>query len=186
MVLNTMNKFIEAIFNGSSFDAQVMFNVLHRSSIQYRCKIDTGCSLTVIPIARFIGEGPARRLKSIDVEKGVPYVCSYGVSDTVEIKNRDKQLIESGRLLECTALKFRHTSNPLILNGYDLGEQDVYINYDRTGNILIGTDILQQLDIHIGADRWTGRLVMLGCLRSAITEEYLDRLYDAFGLVYSV
>ncbi len=47
-------------------------------------------------------------MKIEDIKNQVPYQRSYGVSDTEEVKRKDKLLIRQGRLLECTSLKFEH------------------------------------------------------------------------------
>lgn len=98
------------------------------------------------------------------------------MSDTDSIKERDRKLIEDGRLLECTALKFTHENVPMSLNGYRL-VHNIAVNYDRTSNILIGMDILKDFDFHCGISKMTGEYIFLGCLRDNISQEYLSALY---------
>ena len=39
----------------------------------------------------------------------------------------------------------------------------ISVNYDRTGNVLIGMDILSQMDIHIGKSKILDKTVLLAC-----------------------
>lgn len=107
-----------------------------------------------MPIRNLVSEKAALKMKIEDIKNQVPYQRSYGVSDTEEVKRKDKLLIRQGRLLECTSLKFEHRFDNIILNNYHLGESVIQINYDRTGNILIGMDILSYMDIHMGAAKY--------------------------------
>lgn len=147
------------------------------------CKVDTGCSYSNLPIRNLVSEKEALKMKIEDIKNRVPYQRSYGVSDTEEVKRKDKLLIRQGRLLECTSLKFEHKFDNIILNNYHLGESVIRINYDRTGNILIGMDILSYMDIHMGTDKNTGEYVMVGCLRDKITVGYREALRNTFGLL---
>lgn len=50
-----------------------------------------------------------------------------------------------------------------------------YINYSRKGNNLIGMDILQHWDIHMGTSRITGKKLFLACPEDSICLEYCIR-----------
>ena len=70
--------------------------------------------------------------------------------------------------------------NNFTLDGCNLGDLDVKISYTRTGNILIGMDILKTLDIHIATIK-TGETILLACPLDRINDEYLlelQKLYD--------
>ena len=140
------------------------------------CKIDTGCSYSNLPIKNIVSEKVAYNMKLNDIKNKIPYQRSYGVSDTEETKRKDNVLITQGRLLECTSLKFEHKFDNIILNNYCLGIQSIRINYDRTGSILIGMDILSQMDIHMGTDKNTGEYILIGCLKDNINMEYKEAL----------
>lgn len=58
-----------------------------------------------MPIRNLVSEKAALKMKIEDIKNQVPYQRSYGVSDTEEVKRKDKLLIRQGRLLECTSLK---------------------------------------------------------------------------------
>lgn len=147
------------------------------------CKIDTGCSYSNLPIKNIVSEKVAYNMKLEDIKNGVSYQRSYGVSDTEETKRKDKILIMQGRLLECSSLKFEHQFDNIILNNYNLGRKSIRINYDRTGNILIGMDILSQMDIHMGTDKNTGDYVLIGCLKDNINVAYKEALRNSLGIL---
>jgi len=72
-------------------------------------------------------------------------------------------------------------------HGIDFGgvciENDfVNISYDRTGNILIGMDILSKLDIHIGKSKILGKTIFLACPNNNINQVYLNALKQHFEL----
>ena len=52
----------------------------------------------------------------------------------------------------------------------------VNISYDRTGNILIGMDILSKLDIHIGKSKILEKTIFLACPNNSINQVYLNAL----------
>lgn len=56
------------------------------------------------------------------------------------------------------------------------------MSYDRTGNILIGMDILSKMDIHIGKSKITNKTIMLACPYEMINNEYYKALNEHFGL----
>ena len=58
----------------------------------------------------------------------------------------------------------------------------VKVSYDRTGNILIGMDVLSQMDIHIGKSKVLGKTVFLACPYTAINREYLEALSQHFDI----
>lgn len=55
------------------------------------------------------------------------------------------------------------------------------VNYKRSGNILIGMDILKTWDIHIGNDE-SGKTIFLACPYNQINDEYLLELERMFKL----
>jgi hypothetical protein len=58
----------------------------------------------------------------------------------------------------------------------------VNISYDRTGNILIGMDILSKLDIHIGKSKILEKTIFLACPNNSINQVYLNALKQHFEL----
>lgn len=177
-----MNNYLKSILKGNVFWSLLELG-LNEEIYKIPCKIDTGCSYSNVPIQNIVSEKEARKMKMEDIKNRVPYQRSYGVSDTEEIKRKDKELILQGRLLECTSLKFEHRFDNIVLNNYNLGERVIRINYDRTGNILIGMDILSLMDIHMGTDRKSGEYVLMGCLKDNINIEYREALRNTFGIL---
>ena len=177
-----MNNYMKCVLKGNVFWSLLELQ-LGGGIYKIHCKVDTGCSYSNLPIQNLVSEKEALKMKMEDIRNEIPYQRSYGVSDTEEVKRKDKQLISQGRLLECTSLKFEHKFENVVLNNYNLGKTTIRINYDRTGNILIGMDILSDMDIHMGTDKHTGEYVMIGCLKSHITIGYREALRNIFGLL---
>ena len=157
--------------NGMTFTSQV--------------KLDTGCAQSTIPFRRLANVSHQKSLlyKQQDIANGLQMIRSYGVSDTDEIRRADAKLLKAGHHLECTALKFKHPYTPLILNGYSL-QTDVCVNYDRTSNILIGMDILKQLQFVCDKSVVTDKYTFIGCLQSQDDKtEYRNALKKHFRLM---
>ena len=68
------------------------------------------------------------------------------------------------------------------LAGFDTGNSEVRISYDRIGNILIGMDIIGNMDNHIGTSKITGKKTFLACPKNKINDDYLLALENHFGL----
>lgn len=60
-------------------------------------------------------------------------------------------------------MKFQHTIQDFQIAGMPVRNDVIYVNYNRRGNILIGMDILQYWDIHMGNSRITGKKLFLAC-----------------------
>ena len=61
---------------------------------------------------------------------------------------------------------------------------DLHVNFDRDSNILLGMDVLSKFDFHCGRSIKTKEYLFIGCLKSNITQEYVDALYEHFGIDY--
>lgn len=160
---------------------------IHGKTVNGRFKLDTGCSYSTIPyrVLYNVSYDTALRHKRAAIASKLKFQRSYGVSDTDEVKAWDKELVETGRLLECTALKFTHRDVPMIMNGYGI-RHDIAVNYDRTSNVLIGMDILKDFDFHCGESRRNGEYIFLGCLKDQISMEYMEELYKHFKYISSI
>lgn len=69
-----------------------------------------------------------------------------------------------------------------------LADSEIFVNYDRKSNVLIGMDILENWDIHIGKSikpEEEGQTVLLACPYNQLSEEYRSELYGTFGTVFS-
>lgn len=75
-----------------------------------KAKIDTGCTSTSVPIKTFLGSetsnGLALSLKRNAIDLGLDYSRGYDVSDTSDVRKKDRFLIKSGNLLDCTSVGF--------------------------------------------------------------------------------
>lgn len=186
-----MNKYIQIVMNptksgiGGSFNALATFKLDNISSLynNVAVKIDTGCSVSVIPLAKYIKNKQAlRKLKSQDIETGIKSVVSYGV-ETGSNRPSDPQTYQEK--MDSSALKFEHNVRDFTINGIRIDTKILHVNYDRTGSILIGMDILKDWDIHMGTiDKTTlpeyGQTIFLGCPRDQINKDYILELSRLF------
>ena len=176
-----MNSYLISILRNNCFYVQSEI-CLHGKTLNGNFKIDTGCGYSTISyrVLCNLSHNAALNYKEQAIISGLRYQRSYGVSDSEEIKEKDRQLIIEGRLTECTALKFTHENVRMSLNGYEL-IHDIAVNYDRTGNILIGMDILKDFDFHCGTSKIIDEYIFIGCMKRNITQDYLNALQMHFG-----
>ncbi len=142
-------------------------------------KIDTGCSVSTIPLAKFKAHGlNFDTLKRDDITNNIDYITSYGVETGGKNHKVPKTYDEK---MVCEALKFRHDIYDFEINGLPISHSYIYVNYNRKGNILIGMDILKDWDIHIRTID-TGETIFLGCPNEQINDAYLQELEDTFHI----
>lgn len=176
------NNYIKSVMEKGTFNVSSSFKLFGEIKT-CEFKIDTGCSVTCIPIKRLgVDNEMALELKHKALLSGARYVRSYGVSDTSEIRQRDDQLIKNDKAIDCKALKFYHHIKDWELSQFYIGDAVIGVNYDKTSNILLGMDILKDWDIHIGKSVLTGETIFLGCPNNKITQEYLQALKDEFSI----
>jgi len=172
-------------------------------------KIDTGCGYSTIPIQRLnITASLAKQLKLRDVNalisklqnhikmgcsleqaKKLEYSKAYKLSYGIESGGKNhKQInfLKSTDLMNEEAISFRHKISNILL-GNSLCELEIpdtymYINYDRRGNILLGMDILENMDIHISGSAKTKKTTFLACPKDQINDEYLQELENTFHI----
>ena len=143
-------------------------------------KIDPGCSVSTIPLARFQAlKGFCDSLKAADIEENVHYEISSGVETGGE---KHKKPDTDAEKMLCPAMKFRHVIRNFQIAGMSVMSDVIYVNYNRKGNILIGIDILQYWDIHMGTSRITGKKIFLACPEDSICLEYSKALEENFGI----
>ncbi len=186
-----MNNYIRIVMQptpdglGGSFNAFASFTLdnINAPFQNVRVKIDTGCSISTIPLAKFKHlTNKLKILKENDIKAGVDYKTSYGVESggkkhKIPVTDEDK--------LNCEALKFKHSINNLNINGVTIKYNNIYVNYDRASNILIGVDILKDWDIHIGTID-TGETIFLGCPKTQINDDYLQELEKTFHIASDI
>ena len=167
---------------GGSFMATASFKLdnIRAPFSNVLVKIDTGCSISTIPLARFQAlKVFCDSLKAADIEENVHYEISYGVETGGE-KHKKPDTYEEK--MSCPAMKFQHTIQDFRIAGMPVINDMIYVNYNRRGNILIGMDILQYWDIHMGTSRITGKKLFLACPEENICLEYLNALEENFGI----
>lgn len=178
-----MSKYLIARLHNNSFYVKASGSLLGESFEEFRFKLDTGCSFSTVPARRlfFMKDEEYKGLKEHDLRKGVEYKESYGVESG---GRPHKALVTFEDKLNSSAIKFRHRLSNFCVNGYNLPDLDIWVNYNRLGNILIGMDILSQFDIHIGLSNVTNNVVLLGVLKTQEDKtEYNKALFRHFGLV---
>ena len=167
---------------GGSFEIMASFKLdnIPPGFNDVEVKIDTGCSISTIPLAGFrMLRLFCDKLKRDDIRKGVPYQLSYGV-ESAGMKH--KTPVTEQDKMECTAIKFQHGISDFTLDGVPVSSDSIFVNYDRRGNILIGMDVLSGWDIHMGISKDNGRNVLIGCPIDNMTADYYDALKRHFDL----
>ena len=151
-------------------------------------KIDTGCPYTSFPVQNLaMSEENAQIYKQNDSnDKSIKKHISFGVNDSQEKRDRDKELFKSKQYMRLQSVTFAHDDVTLKLMDIDIHVNSVRLSYDRTGNILIGMDIMKDWDIHIGKGlkqglSETGKTIFLACPINQLNDEYfkeLNRLFE--------
>lgn len=141
-------------------------------------KIDTGCSISTIPVRKLkVSEAMRMSLKKNDIKNGTAYYLSYGVETGGE-KHEEPVTFEEKML--CPAMKFEHILSDFRIAGAKINASKICLNYNRNGNILIGMDILKEWDIHIGTNV-LGETFMLACPMDNLNDEYYNALREYFS-----
>ena len=127
-------------------------------------KIETGCPHTSFPMLKLgLSEESAYKLKEKDCQnEKIAKTISFGVNDTKVKRDEDKRKFKSKRFMELNSISFKHTVKDFILGDLSLGNFPISVSYDRTGNTLIGMDILKKLDIFIGKNK-EEEIVLIAC-----------------------
>lgn len=165
----------------------------HDKNADIMAKIDTGCMYSTIAVKRL-------NWKTLDVDflkqeavkavgKGVGAKLSFGVNDSEDYKQIERLYFHSKEYDKCTAINFYHYVQNVYIDAYNIHINNLRFNYDRPTSVLIGMDILQMLDIHIGAslvedtenDIKKEDTIFIGCQKDNITPEYLEALERYFG-----
>ena len=111
---------------------------------------------------------------NIKIDTGCPYtsipVLKLGISSMKAQQMKQKDCADSTIRKEIS------------FGGIHVEKDFVKVSYDRTGNILIGMDILSKLDIHIGKSKLLGKTIFLACPNDRINQEYLSALKRHFEL----
>ena len=127
-------------------------------------KIDTGCPHTSFPMLKLgLSEESAYKLKEQDCKNdSIAKTISFGVNDTKVKRDEDKRKFKSKRFMELNSISFKHIARDFSLGTLPLGDFPISVSYDRTGNTLIGMDILKKLEIFIGKNS-AGETILIAC-----------------------
>lgn len=178
------NKYIKILMNRKNeFVTTADFCFMGMECIDVDVKIDTGCGHSSFPVSRFgFSKIKAYDMKSKDSNNpDIKKHISFGVNDSVLKRKEDKHKFKKGLYMDLSSITFSHKLEDMSIAGYSINCTDVRISYDRTGNVLIGMDILKNFDIHIGTTV-SGDTVLLACLKDNITKEYSDELEKLFDI----
>lgn len=147
-------------------------------------KIDTGCPYTSIPILKFgISSARAQQMKQRDCDDNkIRKEISFGVNDSKEKRDADKEKFRAGEYMELKSITFQQGDFEIDFGGVCINKGNVKVSYDRTGNILIGMDVLSQMDIHIGKSKVLGKTVFIACPYESMNREYLEALNQHFDI----
>lgn len=105
------------------------------------------------------------------------------MNDTKIKRDEDKRKFKSKRFMELNSISFKHTAKEFSLGPLPLGDFPISVSYDRTGNTLIGMDILKKLEIFIGKNQ-SGETVLIACQQETQTVlAALSELMDAKKLI---
>lgn len=177
-----MNKFLKIAMNNKNSFMCLASMGIYGYHYELEVKIDTGCSYSTIPLKR-IGvytEYELNEMKKRDIMDKIDFKISYGV-ETGGQRHRTINTMKEKE--KSSAIKFKHRLEHLLIGGYDFGSRDVYYNYNREENILIGMDILSRMDIHMGTDKNTGEYIFLSCLKDNISMAYCEELRNCLGIL---
>lgn len=147
-------------------------------------KIDTGCPYTSIPLMTLgLSEDLAKHMKKKDcTDPKVKKEISFGVNDTKKEKQKARQDFKDGNYDSLKQITFIHDGFEIAFGDIVVTQNTVGVSYDRTGNILIGMDILSKLDIHIAKSKIMNKTIMLACPKESLNDDYFKALNEHFGI----
>lgn len=147
-------------------------------------KIDTGCSISTIPMRKLnLSEALCKSLKENDIDSGIENIRSYGVETGGKTHSEPTTREQK---INCEALKFKHSISNFYIGSMIIPTDHIFENFDRSGNILIGMDILSNMAFHMDVSRKTGNYTLICCPRKNVGKEYFNNLREHFGLVNNV
>ena len=170
------------ILGGGSFEGEANFQLdnFKMAFNNVEVKIDTGCSVSTIPVKRLnIPNIKCRKLKINDIDDNKDTIVSYGVETggTFHLEPVTRK-----QKIKCPALKFKHSIKNFTINDVTIPTQNIYLNYDRSGNVLIGMDILEHMISHIDISRKTGKLILLCAPRDSFDHDFIEAMKEHFDI----
>lgn len=164
-MMNNRNYF--EVWSQLSYFPVELYFVLDGKPYKIGAKFDTGCSMTMISY-KSLGISDSDRLYSKEIaikryrngELSLTY--SKGV-ESEDIKLPSPYSLTDDELMESTYICFKYYVDDFSVCKCGIGKQAVKVSYDRTGHSLLGMNIINNYDIHIGSD--TLDMVLLGTQR---------------------
>lgn len=178
------NRYIKLYMNQhNEFRTYASLSLFGTQFTNINVKIDTGCGATTILTSKLgIPKTEAQRLKKRDCEdSSIGKAVSFGVNDNKQFREEAKAAFRAKQFENLSCVSFIHEIKNLEIAGTTIGNTEVKVNYDRTGNILIGMDVISTWDTHIGTLE-TGETVLLACPKKCINFEYYEELEKFFKL----
>lgn len=149
---------------------------LFGKTITCSVKIDTGCDRTIIPIYLF-GVSKEQRVQMYNDElksfkKKYLANCYSDMGNNI-LDKEEYAFINTN---------FEYENVDIVLNNILLKNQSVLINYGIEKRILIGVDLLKQLDIHIST--FNENTILVACPKNNINQEYINKLNEIISYNY--
>lgn len=186
-----MSDFMEIELNPKNeFRCDGSFQIFGTVLDKLNFKIDTGCPMTTIPLLRtplsghVIESNRQKDYNDITVKKQI----SFGVNDSAEKRKTDKEKFRQGVYDQLDSVTCTKSVDNFIIAGCNFGKVNIKVSYTRTGNMLIGMDILQKCDIHM-AKCSDNKIHLLACPNHKINDAYfmrLEELYKMGSIINSV
>lgn len=148
-----------------------------------RGKIDTGAFYSFFPLKTIaISNDDCLEIKNDLISRNeIPEIIITGAEGTYLKSSLDSMSFKEK--LKFKGIAFLVGIDNLAFSDYTLGSTNVFVSCDTDGEVLIGMNILRNFDIHIGLSKFNNKVVFLGCLKSAITNDYLMELEKHFAYV---
>lgn len=178
------NKYIKIYMNShNEFRTFASISLFGIQFTNVNVKIDTGCGTTTILTSKLgIPKKEAQKLKRQDChDSSIGKAVSFGVNDTKQFRETARSAFRAKQFEKLDCISFIHEVKNFEVAGTPLGNTEVKVNYDRTGNILIGMDVISTWDTHIGTLN-TGKTILLACPKDCLNIEYYDELEKMFKL----
>ncbi len=169
--------------NGRESDS-IFEDDIRRSGI----KIDTGAYGTLIPL-KTLGwqESEIDGLTDTILSKDINSVTILrGVeSNNTETPNEIRKW-PLEKIKQYKGLVLQTNVEKMNIGGLEFNNSKVRVTTSLEGNILLGMDILSQMDIHIGQSKITECTTLLACPYCSINEEYLVALEEHFNICTTI
>lgn len=145
-------------------------------------KIDTGAWSCLFPLKTLgLSEERCAELKKFFVYNNLISGVLHGVENMYHLSKEEISNMTNEEKMAFRGFVARADFEAFTLDGYFLDKGVFRVSCDTEGNILIGMDVLQHFDFHIGVSKLTGKSTFIGCLQSDINKEYLEAIYQHFG-----